>query len=162
NLHETALRYAVPDGAVVERQLVHDPLPYRGESLRYTPTRPEGQTGWPLVLSYAEQLAREYAVLARMLAPKQRAGAAALAASVGGMQEELARQQAWIQRCEASLQQQQRQLTDTDRALREMTRRYLAEAQRVQDEVARSWTWRIGRLIVGPFGWLKRFGIPFS
>lgn len=60
---DVACRYSVPPGVPAARDLVDDPLSYRGGPLRHTPVMDEERRGWLPILNYAEDLSRRYAFL---------------------------------------------------------------------------------------------------
>jgi hypothetical protein len=132
SLSQTALRYSVPREAKIEPRTVFDPLPYRGGPLRYTPRVADTSAAWYALLSYAEDLARQYAVLAAGLTDDQQLALQQLATVVAGLHDQLEQQRRDLAHAIANLATE-----------REETRRQLAQARQ-------SWTWQIGRLWVGP------------
>ncbi len=140
---EAARRYSLPPGAAIEPETLLDPIPYRGGPLRYTPRADDLSRAWQSLLLYAEQLARQHAVLTASLTEDERLWWQQQASFVASLHSQLADQQRELVSCRAMSWQRQR----------EMQRRL----SRAEQELRRSWTWRIGRLLVGPVAWVNRF-----
>ncbi len=164
---KAALRYATPAEARIEAEPVLDPLLYRGGPLRYTPRVDDAAVAWQALLGYAEDLARHYAVLAAGLSDGQRLAAEQQAALVAGLHEQLDQQRQHIayvaaemdrQRNEREVERQQREAErQKERAAAARADANLEAARRQVAELRQSWTWRIGRLVVGPAARAKRW-----
>jgi Glycosyl transferase family 2/Sulfotransferase family/Protein of unknown function (DUF3500) len=138
---EDARRFSLPPGVDFQPQTMADPIPYRGGALLHTPMVDDRARGWQAVLSYAEQLARRYAVMTRGLTPEERVALEQLITPLMAKDEEMqsrelkqlqdSRERARIGLI-AELERCQRQLAEKDQAMRQTV------------------TWRIGSLMVRP------------
>ena len=176
-----AMHYAAPREARIEAATVIDPICYRGGPLRYTPPVDDISRPWQTLLSYAEDLARRYAVLAGGLTGGQQLAMEQQAAIVAGLYDQLEQQRkhlaCFVDQAAAAREEQQKQAAAARAeqqkqvaALAANLDAQLAEAKRQRLEmeeqlrvagsqlarVSRSWTWRIGRLVVGPAAWANR------
>jgi len=145
NLSEAAQRYAVPADAPIEPGAVVDPIAYQGGPLRYTPRVDDTARAWCALLNYAEDLARQHAVLTAGLTEDQRHSAQQQAAVVADLYAQLEQQRkdfaALTSSMNTQLEEQQKE-------------RAAIESQLTK--VRQSHTWRIGRLFVGPAAWARR------
>lgn len=150
-LRDAACRYGLPPGVEPLRRTVSDPFRYRGGPLRYTRHHGALADGWRVVLDYAEGLARRHArpaicraedgELLRQRPVEPLAAARDDLARCVQMQTalhvELEKARDQIRRQQEEMAQAREALRDLDHALRH------------------SWTWRVGRVVVGPLSWLK-------
>ena len=115
---KAALRYAAPAEARIGLETVLDPLLYRGGPLRYTPRVDDATVAWQALLAYAEDLARQYAVLAAGLSDGQRLAAEQQAALVAGLHDQLEQQRQHIAYLTAEMarQREERQQEKQKRA----------------------------------------------
>jgi hypothetical protein len=146
--------------------------------LRYTPCVDDAAVAWQTLLGYAEDLARHYAVLAAGLSDGQRLAAQQQAALVAGLHEQLDQQRQHIayvaaemdrqrHEREAARQKEQADAARTSALLEEARQKeqasaaradaILEEARRQLADMRQCWTWRIGRLVVGPVARAKRW-----
>ncbi len=163
---KTALRYAVPAESQVELETVLDPFLYRGGALRYTPRIDDSTVAWQAVLAHAEDLARQYGVLAAGLSDDQRLAMQQQTALVAGLHAQLEEQREWLERQRGQMEQQcgllEQQRGQIASLVAEMARQQAAAAgalDQVRAQLAlvpQSWTWRAGRLVVGPVAWANR------
>jgi glycosyltransferase involved in cell wall biosynthesis len=134
-----ARRYFFPQ-PIVDPPLATDPFPYRGGSLRYTPTVDDTTRGGLALLSYVEDLARKYGALSSCQSQGQ---LTALEKSVGAITElrikldSMANQLLYKER---KIHDQHRQLMDQDRL--RLERRILAKL-RAGFHSLRAVAWRI-------------------
>ena len=146
-LPEVARNVALPAGSRLEPGTIPDPLRYQGGPLRYTPRLDDSTRPWHALLGYAEDLARRHAVLAASLTDEQQLPVqqqAALVADLYAQLEEGRKEREYLRAINYTISLQQRD----DRA---------AFAKELA-EIHQAWTWRIGRLFVGPVAWARRWG----
>jgi predicted SAM-dependent methyltransferase len=155
-----ARRYALPGDAAPAQETRLDPLPYQGGPLKHTPAASEACRGWQVVLRHAEDLARRNAVFAACLREDGQAALDTVAAvferlhaqaaqHIGLLHGEYVRasqRDAALAQKDALLLTQQEQLG----ALQARAALLVAEIARVEQQLRRSWTWRVGRLLVAP------------
>jgi hypothetical protein len=127
---EAARRYAVPADAPDDTGSVVDPVAYRGGSLAYTPAVDDAGRGWQAVLHYAEGLAHQQAALLAGLTQENRLSLEQQAAQVATLRAQL------------------------DRQIKELNN-YRARSEQNEQALRQSWSWRVGRLVVGPASWVK-------
>lgn len=147
SLSDVARNVALPAGSRVEPGTILDPLPYRGGPLRYTPRLDDTTRAWHALLRYAEDLARRQAVLAASLTDDQQLSVqqqAALVADLYAQLEERRKDREYVLAINYAVSVQQRNEQ--------------ASFAKELAELRQSWTWRIGRLFVGPIVWARRSG----
>ena len=145
NLSEAAQRYAAPAEAPIELGTVVDPIAYRGGPLRYTPRADDATRAWRALLDYAEDLARQHAVLTAGLTEDQRRSVQQQAAVVADLY--------------AQLEQRQKDSTALTSSINTQLEEQQKERAAIESQLAelrQSRTWRIGRLFVGPIAWARR------
>ncbi len=149
---KVALHYAMPPEAHVEPSTVSDPVLYLGGPLRYTTRVDDTTMAWCAILSYSEDLARRYAVLAAGLTDDQRLESSQQATLVASLYDQLEQQR-------RSLTQSVLTAAERDEQQKERAANMDAQLEEARRQVAllqQSWTWQIGRLVVGPMAWAKR------
>lgn len=173
-----AQRYLMLPGEKVEADggsspVVETPFPYCGGPLRYTKSIDDGARASRAILSYMEDLARRFGILSKSLSEQSLVSldmTADLIAKVRFQMDALV-DRGMLQ--EVQLVEKERVIQDLAQALAakesnveslvgsETVMKELAAKERVIQELAtavkqipidikRSWTWRIGRFIVGP------------
>jgi len=155
-LSKTALHYSMPREARIEPRTVFDPLFYRGGPLWYTPRVDDMSLAWRAILPHAEDLARQYAVLVTGLIEDQRLVLQQQAATVAGLYDQLEQQRRSLAQLIGNMaaQPEGRQME-----LVAFVANMSAQLEEAKKQLARSqqsWTWRIGRLCVGPVAWANR------
>ena len=147
NLPDIARNVALPAGSRLEPGTILDPLPYQGRPLRYTPHLDDTTRAWYALLRYAEDLARRHAVLTACLTDDQQLSVQQQAALVADLYDHL---------------EEQRKDREYVRAINYVVsvekRDERAAFARELAELHQSWTWKIGRLFVGPVAWARRSG----
>ena len=131
SIGRVALRYSLPPDAPLELAVISDPIPYSGDPLRHTPKLDSAAAAWQAVLLYAEDIAHQHAVLAANLSDEEHREVEHQAMAVADLYDQL--------------EKQRRQIENL-----------LAGKHLNWDSVEKSWTWRIGRLFVGPLSWIHR------
>jgi hypothetical protein len=126
------------------------PFPYRGGPLRYTKPVEDMARAARAVLGCAEQHARRFGLTTKCL---DEAGNGTLARSASV----IAKLRAQLDDCVDRAMMQEVQLTEKERVIQELAGavRELSAAVKELSAIKRSWTWRVGRLVVGPLGKLK-------
>ena len=135
---EAARRYAVPADAPDDTGSVADALAYRGGPLTYTPAVDDAARGWQAVLHYVEGLAHRHAVLQACLTQENRLSLEQQTVQVAHLRAQL---------------DQQIELFNNSRVRNDQA---MQQAQQALQAMRRSWTWRVGRLVVGSAAWVKR------
>jgi hypothetical protein len=175
---EAARRYAWTPGSDGRPDTICDPLPYRGGLLRHTRTVDDTTRGWLAVLAVAEDLAQRQAALLASLDEHQRVSLDRLAAVLTRIHAHFAEQyqiglswhgqlmqaQQQLQHLHLQARQAHEQTQQAQRqahAAHEQAQRQAAEQLRERQAVENSWTWRAGRLIIGPLQPLKRLAAAF-
>jgi hypothetical protein len=160
---QAARRYGLPAGTTIEPGTVLDPIAYRGGPLRYTPRVDDGTRAWHALLHYADDLARQYAVLAASLTEDQQLSVQQQATVVAELYAQLEEQRKERAARAASLTVQLEQwqkeriaMAADANAQREMLAQERAYFLGRLEELRRSRTWRIGRLFVGPVAWARQ------
>jgi len=125
--YTAALQYAIPNAREcgIIPELVEEPLRYLGGRLRYTSARSEMLCGLRAVVAMAEDLAFRYAAFVAHASTEQQ-DANAVAAQL--------------------LNRFQSKANERDRRFAELA----ARTARAAEDIAKSWTWRCGRLVIGP------------
>ena len=127
---DAARDYARPPEVPAVTQTIEDPITYCGSELRYHSTANDADRSWQAVLAFATDIAKNYAGL---MAESLRA-AEAHDQEVVALRAESAAATA--------------ELTVTKEALAASERACLAARH--------SWTWAVGRAVVGPAAWARR------
>jgi hypothetical protein len=151
SFRETVLNYTLPPGLDFVPRVVEAPIPYRGGPLTHTPATADRSYGLRTIIDYVEGLARSHAVLSEA---RDR-----LAQTNSDLRQENTRLA-----CElTTLRREKTELVENTRGLIEEKGRLLRDLDNViktgaplVEALRRSWTWKVGRLIVGPAAWLKR------
>jgi len=147
SLTDMARNSALPTGSRLEPGTTLDPLPYQGGPLRYTPRLDDTTRAWYALLHYAEDLARQHAVLAASLTDDQ--------------QLSLQQQAALVADLYARLEQRRKDreyLLAINYAVSEQKRNEQSLFVKELAALHQSWTWKVGRLLVGPVAWARRSG----
>ena len=142
SLGDMARNVALPAGSRPLPGTLLDPLPYRGGPLRYTPRLDDAMRAWYALLRYAEDLARRQAVLAASLTDDERLSVqqqAALVADLYARLDERRKEHEYARAISYAVSLQHRE--EQARLAKELA------------ELQQSWTWKIGRLFVGPVVW---------
>jgi hypothetical protein len=147
-----AERYAVPPGVQFTPVTIDDPIDYRGGALKYTAAGDDSSRALLSVIHHAADLAGKFAVLTASFSNQDHGTLASFAAQRTLLQAQLAQQDDAIRRLQVQLDRCQQQLDEQRRLLQDPAYR----AEHVADAIRRSWTWRVGRWVVGPLGFLKR------
>ena len=128
-----------------------DPILYLGGPLRYTPPTSTIHRARHASV-YSEDLARRYAVFAAGLTDDQRLESSQQATLVASLYDQLEQQR-------RSLTQSVLTAAERDEQQKERAANMDAQLEEARRQVAllqQSWTWQIGRLVVGPMAWAKR------
>ena len=166
SLSDMARNVALPPGSRPEPGTILDPLPYQGGPLRYTPRLDDTTRAWRALLHYAEDLARRYAVLAASLTDDQQWSVqqqAALVADLYAQLEERRKEREYLRAINYVVSEERRKESEYLRAINyavsvEQQKERASFAKEVPAELHQSWTWKIGRLFVGPVAWARRSG----
>jgi glycosyltransferase involved in cell wall biosynthesis len=172
NLPEVARKVALPVGLWLEPGTMLDPLPYHGGPLRYTPRLDEMTRAWQALLGYAEDLARQHAVLAAGLSSEQQAAAQRLAALIADLYAQLEQRRKEREDLRAinyaiSLERLDERAAFAKELENVRAINYAIALERQDEradfakqlaEIHQSWTWRIGRLLLGPMAWAETSG----
>jgi hypothetical protein len=156
NYVNSAHRYLMSTDTGAGAETVGDPFSYRGGPLVYTPRVNDENQGWLAVLRYADDLAHRYGVLATCMTEDGHASLQRPAEVIAGLRAQL--EQQVDQLCsqliekERVLQEQNLQLVEKERVLQDQH----AQLAQLARAMKQSWTWRVGRLVVGPLGKLKQ------
>jgi Methyltransferase domain/Glycosyl transferase family 2 len=170
NYVRAAHRYLMPTGTGAGAETVVDPFSYRGGPLVHTPPVNDETRGCLAVLRFADDLAHRYGVLATCMTEDGHAALQRSAEVIAGLRTQL--EQQVDQLCsqliekERVLQNQNLQLVEKERVLQNQNLQ-LVEKERVLQEqhvqlsqltrsMKKSWTWKAGRLVVGPLSMLKQ------
>ena len=145
-----ARTYALPPGVDPETRTVVDPIPYRGGPLKYTPSR-EKSRGLQAILRYSEGLAFQYAALASSLDSNGRL-------SVKKQADQIAQLHSLLAERFNLLSLKNVELDEAHRRLQAALQQSLEHRRELESAIRRSWTWKAGRMLVGPFSLLKKLG----
>jgi glycosyltransferase involved in cell wall biosynthesis len=173
SFHEAARRYCCLPGSSAEPETVYDPLAHQGGPLRHTPAVDDELRGWLAVLDCAEQMARRQAPLVAALDEQNRIALDRLAATFTTIHANVAEQfkqaltwhghlaqaQEQMRHLHQQAQQVHEQAQQVHRqahAAQVQAQQQLAEELRRRQALEQSWSWQIGRLIVGPMRPVKR------
>jgi uncharacterized radical SAM superfamily Fe-S cluster-containing enzyme len=163
SLSDMARNFALPAESRVEPGTMLDPLRYQGGPLRYTPRLDDTTRAWCALLCYAEDLARRYAVLAAGLTDDQQFSVqqqAALVADLYAQLEERRKDREYLRAINYAVSEEGRKEREHLRAINyavsEERRKEQASFAKELAELHQSWTWKIGRLFVGPVAWARR------
>jgi hypothetical protein len=177
SVFEDARRFSVPPQAAFQPATVVDRFPYRGGPLLHTAMVDDRARGWQAVVAYTEQLAHRYAVLMADLSAEERVllerrlnaiwnagpeeplllrGHLELRRQHQAVQKEFAECRQEAARLAGELDQSRQQAACLGAELarsRQESACFEAELQRcrgVIQALRRSWTWRVGALVVRP------------
>jgi hypothetical protein len=171
---EAARRYCCTPGSAVQPDTTLDPLPFRGGRLRHTRPVDDKVRGWLAVLACAESLARRQAALVASLDEQDRVAVDRLGDVFSSVHAHSAEQfhiaLSWhSQLMQAGHQllhlqqeaQQARQQAQLAQHQAEQALQQAAEQARLSEALRQSWTWRVGRLVLGPLRPIKALATAF-
>ncbi len=150
----TAAQYASPFGAV-QPSIVEDAFSYRGGPLRHTPPLDDAVRTWRPILDYARFMVSELAVVKASLGEDGRLCLEQQSRMWTDIRGHLTRQERALREYHGQILSLQGQM----RALTDWLKDEDAEHQRDMARLRRSWTWRLGRCVIGPvflLRWLWR------
>ncbi len=145
---DAARDYArLPDVPAVT-ETMEDPITYRGSQLRYPRATNDADRGWQAVLGLAADIARHYALL---MAESHR--------TVKAHDQEVVALRSESHRTRETHDQEVVALrSEADAATAELrgAKEALAASEHARLAARTSWTWAVGRTVVGPAAWMRR------
>jgi hypothetical protein len=152
SIFDDARRFSVLPGTVFQPETVLDPLRYHGGPLLHTPMVNDRDRGWQAVLAYAEQLAARYAVVTADLTAEERVSLEQHINALLKLNAPLGPGELLLDRCHRERARHQALLRELEERRQEgcHLRTQLEQAARDVRALRRSWTWRVGALVVRP------------
>jgi hypothetical protein len=161
SIFDDARRFSVPPGTVFQPETVVDPLRYCGGPLLHTPLVDDRARGWQAVLANTERPAGRYAALTADRTPEERLDLEQQINVLLKPNGPLGPGELFMDRCQRELKSDQGLLQELQECRQEGAhlRAHLERAAREIRALRRSWTWRVGALLVRPTSravrWMK-------
>jgi glycosyltransferase involved in cell wall biosynthesis len=168
SIFDDARRFSVPRETEFQPETVVDRLSYRGGPLLYTPMVDDRNRGWQAVLAYAEQLAGRYAALTTDLTADERISLEQVITAFLKSGQALGRAEPLLVTFQRDLKSHLA-MRDELEECRHNVAQLAAQLERAARDVRalrRSWTWRVGAVVVRPTSravrWIKTWPRGFT